>query len=179
MAGGDMQITHTGYIFLPLDLLLPVGVLQLPPLMVLVFELPDLLELVLFLHLEDSLLARLVEEDIQDWLHLYVVVEEVMVLYLGDLVDSSLLRDVLWSWWFRLENIRLQFHFCFIWLRFALLGQEVGEVDLDPCWGSRPQVIGTGGVLGFLELHQLGLNHLNLFLLPHFFDALLFLLGRR
>ena len=60
---------------LSLDFLLPVGILQLPPLVVLVFELPDLLQLVLLLHLEHGLLDSLVEEDVEDWLHLYIVVE--------------------------------------------------------------------------------------------------------
>lgn len=164
---------------LSFDLLLPISVLQLPSLVVLIFELPDLLKLVLLLDLKDSLLHGLVEQHVEDWLHFHIVIEQVVVFDLGDFVDAGLLGDVLGSWWFRLENIRLQFHFCFIWLSFALLGQEVREVNLDPCWWSRPQVIGTSSVFGFLELHELRFDHLDLLLLPHFFDALLFLLGRR
>jgi hypothetical protein len=54
-------------------------------------------------------------------LHLYVVVEEVVVLDLRDLINTRLLGHVFWRGRFRLERVSLQFHFCLIWLYFALL----------------------------------------------------------
>jgi len=161
-----------------LDLHLPLAVLELATFMVLVLELTNFFELLLLFDLESSLIDGLGQEDVENRLDLIVVVEQVVVLDLGDLVDSSLLWDVRRSGRFRLKLICLQFHFCFIRLCLALLSQEIGEIDLNACRRTWAKVIRTGGVLGLLELEQLRLDHLDLLFLALFLDALLFLLCR-
>ena len=64
-------------------------------------------------------------ENLEPWIqwpsvHTGKIFEEHNVFRLGDFVNSCFLRDILGSWWLRLENISLQFHFCFIWLNFTL-----------------------------------------------------------
>ena len=130
----------------------------------------------LFFNLEGSLFNRLVEQHIKNWLDLNIIIKKVIILNLSNLINSSFLRDVFWRWWFRLENICLQFHFCFIRFRLALFSQEVCEINLDPCRWAWSQVVGTGCILGFLEFHQLGFYHLDLLPFSFFFDALLFFL---
>lgn len=80
---------------LALDLLLPLRVVVLLSLGVLLFELAYLLELSLFLHLQNSLFAGLSQEDVKDGLHFSIVLKKVIVTDLGGLIDSCLLRDVL------------------------------------------------------------------------------------
>ena len=67
-----------------------------------------------------GLLNRLVEQHVEDWLHLDVVVKEVIVFDLGDLVNAGLLGDVFRSRWFRLENVSLNFNFRLVRLGIAL-----------------------------------------------------------
>lgn len=130
-----------------LDLLLPIRILELPPLVVFVFELTNFFKFVFFLYLKSSLFNRLVEQHIENWLDLHIIVKKVIVLNLSDLVNSCFLRDVFWGWWFRLENICLQFHFCFIRLSLPLFSQEVGEINLDPSRWAWSQVVGAGCIL--------------------------------
>lgn len=101
-----------------------------------------------------------------------------MILNLSDLINTSLFRDIFWSWWFRLEHVSLQFHFCFIRFCLTLLSQEVCEINFDPSWRSRPQIIWRSSVFRFLELHELRFDHFNLLALSLFFDSLVFLLLR-
>ena len=145
--------------------------------MVFIFELSYLFKFMLFLHLEHSLVDRLVQQHIQDRLDLNIIIEEIVVFNLGYLVDSRLFWDVFWSWRFRLENVSLQFHFCFIWFGFALLSQKVGQVDLDPGRRSWSQIIRGGGIFGLFKFHQLRFDHLNFLLLSLLFDPLLLFLG--
>jgi hypothetical protein len=67
-----------------------------------------------------GLLYRFIEQYVKNWLHLNVVVKEIIVLYLGDLVNAGLLGDVFWSRWFRLENVSLNLNFRFIGLGLTL-----------------------------------------------------------
>ena len=76
------------------------------------------------------------------------------------------------------ENVSLQFHFCFIWFGFALLSQKVGQVDLDSGRRSWSQIIRGGGIFGLFKFHQLRFDHLNFLLLSLLFDPLLLFLGR-
>jgi hypothetical protein len=66
------------------------------------------------------LLDGFVEQNIKNWLNFNIIIKQVMIFDLSDLVNSSFLRDVFRSWWFRLEHICLQFHFCLIRLGFTL-----------------------------------------------------------
>jgi hypothetical protein len=144
--------------------------------MIFIFELSDLFELMFFFNLKDGLLASLIEQDIKNGLNLNIVIKQIVVFNLRYLIDTCFLRDIFWSWRFRLENISLQFHFCFIWLNLALFSQEVSEVYLYT--GRRPgsQVVGTSGVFRLFEFHELGLDHFDFLLFSFFFNALLFLL---
>lgn len=144
--------------------------------MIFVFELTNFFKFVLFFNLQSSLLNSLVKQDIQNWLHLNIIVEQVIIFNLSDFINSCFLRDIFWCWGFRLENIGLQFHFCFIRFSLALFSQEISEVYLDPCRWAWSQVVRTSRILGFLELHELRLDHLDLLPLSFFFDALLLLL---
>ena len=130
-----------------LDLVLPVAVLGLSAGLVLFLELYDVFQFKFFFYLETGLVNRFAQQHIQNWLYLYVVVKEVIVLDLGDLIDACLLWDVLGSGRFRLEFVCLQFHFCLLGLLLALLGQEVGEVDINTGRWSWSEVVWTGGVL--------------------------------
>jgi len=164
-------------LYFSLDFLLPLGLLSLPPFVIALLVLPDLVQLVLFLDFESSLLDGLTKQNVQYRLYFDVVVKEVVVLDLSDLVDASLLGYVFWSWRFRLEHVSLQFHFCFVWLHFALLCQEIRKIDLNPCWWTWSQVIRTGCIFGFFEFHQLRLDHFNFLFLTLFLDAELLFLG--
>ena len=112
-------------LYFSLDFLLPLGFLSLPPLVVALLVLSDLVELVLFLDLESRLLDGLAEEDVEDGLDLDIIIKEVIVLDLCDLVDASLLGHVFRSGRFRLESVGLQFDFCLIRLDFTLLRQKI------------------------------------------------------
>jgi hypothetical protein len=166
-------------LYFSLDFLGPLCLFGLAPLMITELVLPDLLELMLFFNLQGSLLDGLVEQDIENGLDLDIVIEQVIVFNLSDLVDAGLLGHVLWSRRFRLESVCLQFHFCFIWLYFALFRQEICKIDLDSCWRTWSQVVWTRRVLRLFEFHQLRFDHLNFLLLSLLFDAHLLFLSRR
>ena len=61
----------------------------------------------------------------------------------------------------------------------SLLGEEVGEVDLDARGRPRAQIVGLGLGFGFLEFEQLLFDHFDLLFLTLHLDTLLFLLRRR
>lgn len=145
--------------------------------MVFVFELTNFFKLMLLFNLKSCLLDCFVKQDIENWLYFYIIFKQIIIFNLSNLVNSCFLRDVFWSLGFRLENIGLQFHFCFIRFGLALLSQKVCEIHLDPCRWAWSQVIGTGCILRFLEFHELGFDHLDLLPLPFFFDALLLFLA--
>ena len=136
---------------LPPDFLLPVFVVGILSLLVFCFELSNLLKLSLLFDFEDSLLYRLRKEHIENRLDLLVVMEEVVVSNLSDFVDSCLLRDVLWSWRFRKENVSLSFDSRLLGRLSALLCEEVGQIDFNPGWCSRTQIIGGGLLLLLFE----------------------------
>ena len=139
--------------YFPLDFLLPVGILKLSSLVILIFELTNFFKLVFFFNLWSRLFNCLIEQNVKDWLHLNVVVEQVIIFDLSDLINSCFLRDIFWCWGFRLENICLQFHFCFIRFSLALFGQEISEIHLYSCRWTWSQVVWTGSVLRLLEFH--------------------------
>jgi len=101
-----------------LDLTLPFLVIISLSLVILIFELTNLFNFMLFLNFKNSLVDTLAQENIQDWLNFFIVVEEIVIFNLCDFIDTCLLWNVFWSWWFWLEIISLQFHFCFC--RFGL-----------------------------------------------------------
>ena len=159
-----------------LNLLLPFGVLKLASLVVLVLELPNLFKLILLFDLKACLLDRFVEEDVEDRLYFYVVLEQVVVFDLGDLVDTGFLWDVLWSGGLRLEYISLQFHFSLLGFGTSLLSQEVSKVDFDAGRWTWSKIIWRCGIFRLFEFYQLRFDHLDLFLFPLFFDSLLLFL---
>jgi hypothetical protein len=61
--------------------------------MVAVLVLANLIEFMLLLDLKRGLLDGLVEENVENGLHLHVVIEEVVVFNLSDFVDAGLLKD--------------------------------------------------------------------------------------
>lgn len=106
-----------------------------------------------------------------------IVLEEIIVLNLGDFVNACLLRDVLGSRRLGLEVVCLNLDLVLLGALFSLLGEEVSQVDLDARGGAGAQVVGRGLVLALLELDQLGLDHLHLLDLALSFDSYFFLLG--
>ena len=158
--------------------MLPLGVFELPSLVIFIFELSNFFELMLFLNFQDGLVNRLVKEHIQDRLDLDIIIEKIVILDLGYLVYSRLFRNILWSWRFRLENVSLQFHFCLICLSFTLFCQKVGQVYLNPSRRAWSQVIWRGGVFGLFKFHQLRFNHFNFLSFTLFLYTLVFLLLR-
>lgn len=131
-----------------LDLLNPVLVGLLLAFVVFTFEFADFLQFSFLFYLKERLFDRLGEEDIEDGLHFSVIVKEVVVLDLGDLVNTGLLGHVLGRWRLGCEVVRLTLNFDFLGLFTPLLLQEVSEVDLNPGWITRSQVVRTG--LGLL-----------------------------
>ena len=61
----------------------------------------------------------------------------------------------------------------------SLLGEEVGEVDLDARGRPRAQIVRLGLGFGFLKFEQLLFDHFHLLFLTLHLDTLLFLLRRR
>lgn len=58
-----------------LDFLLPFRILNLSSLVILVLKLPDFIEFKLFFDLQTRLIDRFAEENIQNWLDFFVIVE--------------------------------------------------------------------------------------------------------
>jgi len=88
--------------------------------------LADFLKFCLLLDLEKGLLDGLGEQNVEDGLNFTVVIEEVVVLDLGDLVDSGFLGDVLGSFRTGGKHVRLRLAVVFVRLLATLLSQEVG-----------------------------------------------------
>ena len=93
--------------------------------MVAVLVLADLVQFVLLLNLKRGLLNGLIEENVEDGLHLDIVIEEVVVFNLSDFVNASFLRYVFWRRGLWLEMVRLLLNFYFFWLFSALLCEEI------------------------------------------------------
>lgn len=89
-------------------------------LMILIFELSNLFNFMLLFNFKNSLINTFAEKNIENWLNLLIIVKEIIIFNLSDLIDTSFLWNVLRSWWFWLEIVSLQFHFCLSWLRFTL-----------------------------------------------------------
>ena len=100
-------------------------------LLVLLFKFADLLELGLLLDLENSLLLRLVEENVEDGLHFAIEIEQVVVADLSDLVDTGLLWHILGRGWLWKELICLGLDVVLLWSCSTLLCEEVGEINFD------------------------------------------------
>ena len=164
---------------LALDLLIPLSVSVLLPLLVLLLEFADLLQLSFFFNLKDGLLGRFRQEHVEDGLDLSVEIEKVVVADLSDFVDASLLGHVLGGRRFRQEHISLRLHIVLFRCGATLLSEEVGEVDLNSCGRSRTQIIWLSLALALLEFEQLLFYHFDLLFLPLHLYALLFLLSRR
>ena len=161
-----------------LDFHLPFTIFDLSAFVVFILKFSNLFKLLLFFNFKSCLINRLWEKDIQNRLDFFVIVEKVVVFDLCDLVNTCFLWDIWWSWGFRLELVSLQFHFCLVWLRFALFRKEVGQVNFNPSWGPRSQVIWRGSIFRFLEFHELAFDHFNLLPFSLFFDSLVLLLLR-
>jgi len=131
-----------------LDLLNPVLVGLLLAFVVFTFEFADFFQFSFLFYLKERLFDGLGEEDIEDGLHFSVIVKEVVVLDLGDLVNTGLLGHVLGRWRLGCEVVSLTLDFNFLGFFTPLLLQEVSEVDLNPGWITRSQVVRTG--LGLL-----------------------------
>ena len=164
---------------LAFDLLLPLILVILLALLVLLLELADLLQLRLLFHLENGLLHRFGQENVQDGLNLTIVLKKVIITDLGHLVNARLLWHVLGAWRFRKEFVGLDLDVVLLGLLAALLGEEVGKVNLDARGRPRAQIVRLGLRLGFLEFEQLLFDHFDLLFLTLHLDTLLFLLRRR
>lgn len=130
------------------DLLLPRLLGGILPLLVLSFEFSDLFKLCLFLNFKNGLLHCLCEEDIENWLDLFVIVKEIIVSDLGDFVDSCLFWHVLGSWGLWQEYVSLSLNSHFLRRCASLLSQEVRQINFDPRRGTGAQIV--GGCLLFL-----------------------------
>ena len=132
---------------LAFDFLLPLIMVVLLALLVLLLELSDLLQLGLLFDLEDGLLHGFGQQDVEDGLNLTIVLKQVIIADLGHLVNARLLGHVLRAWRFRKEFICLDLDIVFLGLLAPLLGEEVGEVDLDARGRPWAQIVRLG--LGF------------------------------
>ena len=105
-----------------LDFTLPFLVVISLSLVILIFELPNLLNLMFFFNFENCLIDTFTQENVQNWLDLLIVVEKIVIFDLSDFIDTCFLWNILWSRWFWLEIIGLQFHFCLLRFGLSLLG---------------------------------------------------------
>ncbi len=120
------------------DFLVPVAAEVYLSLLVISFELPDLLKFGFFLNFEQRLLHRFGEEHVEDWLHFSVVVKQIVVLDLSYLVNACFLRDVLRTWVLFHEFICLNFHFKLLRLGDTHFCKVVCQVYLDSGWRTWP-----------------------------------------
>ena len=164
---------------LAFDFLLPLVLIVLLALLVFLLELSDFLQLGLFFDLENGLLHGFRQQDVEDGLNLTIVLKQVIIANLGHLVNARLLGHVFRAWRFRKEFICLDLDVVLLGLLTSLLGEEVGEVDLDARGRPRAQIVGLGLGFGFLEFEQLLFDHFDLLFLTLHLDTLLFLLRRR
>ena len=114
------------------------------PLLILSFEFSNFFELSFFLDFKNCLLDCLGEQYVQNWLDFFVIIKEIIVSDLSDFVDSSFLRDILWSWRFRKEYICLCLNSYLFRRSSTLLSEEVSQINLYPCWRSRAEIIRRG-----------------------------------
>jgi hypothetical protein len=147
-------------------------------LLVVSLELADFLEFGFFLHFEEGLFDRLSQQDVEDGLDFAVVIEEIVVLDLGDLIDTCFLGDILGRLRTGNEHVSLHFAFNLSRLCSALLSQEVCQVDINAGRGARSEVIRGWLMLLTFVGQKLGLDHLNFLSLLLLFDSeFVFLLG--
>lgn len=164
---------------LALDLFLPVTAQRLLPPCVVVLVGADLCQFSLLFDFQKRLLGGLCQQHVENRLNLTVKIKQVVVLNLSWLIEASFLGNVLGFGWQVLELVSLALDVYLDWSRFVLIGQEVGQVHINSCWGPDLEVIGRGLMLLLLVLQELGFNHLNLLGLLLLTDALLvFLSGR-
>ena len=110
-------------------------------LLVLLFELADLLELSFLLDLKDRLLRRFSQKHVKDGLHFPIKFEQIVVADLCDFVDASLFWHVLGRGRLGQEHVCLGLDVVLLRISAPLLREEVGKVDLNTSWGSRAQII--------------------------------------
>ena len=103
------------------NLLLPLRLFSHSTFVVTLLEFLDGVHLVLLLHLKSGLFNSFTEEDIQNGLNFFIVVEQVIVFDLSDFIDTSLLWHIFRSGRLGQESIRLHFHICNVWLSLTLL----------------------------------------------------------
>ena len=126
---------------LPSDLLLPWLLGGILPLLILSFEFPNLFKLCLLLYLKNRLFYCLSEKDVENWLDFFIIVKEIIVPNLCDFVDSCLFGHILGSRGFWQENVCLCLYSHLFRGCASLLSQEVGQINFNPCWGTRAQIV--------------------------------------
>lgn len=100
-------------------------------LLVFTLVLPDVDQLCLLFHFEDGLFHSLVEEHVKDWLHLSVIVKQIIIPNLGGLVDACLLWHILGGGRLLQEVIGLALDVHLFRNGSVLLSQEQSEVNFD------------------------------------------------
>lgn len=129
VAFGPSLLERLVFLFDPLDFTLDFlfpGVMQIHlALFIFTFEFANLVELCFLLDFHQGLFHGLGKEHIQNWLNLAFVVEKVVIPYLGDLINTSLLGNVLRGSGSGLEGVGLAFDFRFLCLCTALLGEII------------------------------------------------------
>lgn len=103
------------------NFLFPIISFSLLPLATFTFEFSNLFNFSLFFNFKNGLFHRLCQKYINYGLHFSIVIEKVIVIYLGDLINASFLWDIRRSGRFRNKLVRLNLDICFIRPLFALL----------------------------------------------------------
>ena len=163
---------------LALDFFLPAIVEGDLSLFVFALEFSNFVEFSFLFHFEEGLLNGFCEEHIQYWLNFTVVVKKVKVFNLSNLVDASLFGNILRGGGSRHKNICLALDIVFLGLLSTLLGKEISQIDLNSGRGSRIQIVGRSLGLCFLEVLELGLDHINFLYFTLGLNANLVLLRR-
>ena len=125
VAFGPGLLERLVFLFDPLDFTLDFffpSVMQIHlALFIFTFEFANLVKLCFLLDFHQGLFHGLGKEHIQNWLNLALVVEKVVIAYLGDFINTSLLGNVLGGSGSGLEGVGLTFDFHFLCLCTALL----------------------------------------------------------
>ena len=125
VAFGPGLLERLVFLFDPLDFTLDFffpSVMQIHlALFIFTFEFANLVKLCFLLDFHQGLFHGLGKEHIQNWLNLALVVEKVVIAYLGDLINTSLFGNVLRGSGPGLEGVGLAFDFHFLCLCTALL----------------------------------------------------------
>jgi hypothetical protein len=158
---------------LAFDLFLPTVTQVDLSLFVVGFEFADFVEFGLLFDFEEGLFNSLSQEHVKDGLHFAVVVEKIVILDLGEFIDTGFLRDILGGFRSWHKNVGLALDVAFLGLIAALFGEEVGEVNLNASGWAGDQIVRGRLVLLAFVSEELGFNHFDLlallfFLYSHF-----------